>query len=252
MQNLVKSIAIVALSTSGVLLTSCKQDAGMPRATEAPVDQLQKQSYAIGQNMAKGLQQGEIEIDRAHFNAGFYDVFDDVQRMTDAEIGATLTTLSTEIAAKQKVKQEREQAEQAVAAEENLKLAEAFLAENATKEGVVTLDSGMQYKVLVAADGAKPLATDRVTVNYEGRLTDGTVFDSSYERNQPATFPLNGVISGWTEALQLMSPGAKWQLYIPPQLAYGERAVGDKIEPNSTLIFDVELLSIGESAAPQE
>lgn len=251
MQNLAKSIAIVALSTSGVLLTACKQDVGMPRATDVPADQLQKQSYAIGRNMAKGLQQSEIEIDQAYFNAGFYDVFDDVQRLTDEESAAVLAALSEDVRLKQQAKQEEQQAEQAQASIENLEKANEFLASNASEEGVVTLDSGMQYKVLVAADGAKPVATDQVTVNYEGRLTDGTVFDSSYERGKPATFPLNGVIKGWTEALQLMSPGAKWQLFIPPQLAYGERAVGDKIEANSALIFDVELLSIGESAAPE-
>ena len=119
----------------------------------------------------------------------------------------------------------------------------AYLASNAEREEVTVLESGLQYEVLTAAEGEKPSASDRVTTHYRGTLIDGTQFDSSYDRGQPATFPLNGVIAGWTEALQLMSPGAKWRLFIPPELAYGERAQGP-IPANSTLIFDVELLEI--------
>ena len=122
-------------------------------------------------------------------------------------------------------------------------MGEEFLASNGAREEVVTLPSGLQYEVLTDAEGPKPLATDQVTTHYKGTLIDGTVFDSSYDRGQPATFPLNGVIAGWTEALQLMSVGAKWRLVIPPQLAYGDRAQGP-IPGNSTLIFDVELLEI--------
>ena len=119
-----------------------------------------------------------------------------------------------------------------------------FLAENAKKEGVTTLDSGLQYEVLAEGNGPSPKATDQVTTHYHGQLIDGTVFDSSVERGQPATFPVNGVIKGWVEALQLMNVGSKWRLFVPHNLAYGDQAAGPTIKPFSTLIFDVELLSI--------
>jgi len=133
------------------------------------------------------------------------------------------------------------------AAAQNKKEGEAFLAENKKKEGVVTLASGLQYKVIKEGDGKSPKETDTVTVNYQGTFIDGTEFDSSYKRNQPATFQVNGVIPGWTEALQLMKAGSKWQLYIPAGLAYGEQGAGRVIGPNATLIFDVELLSIDDA-----
>ncbi len=120
----------------------------------------------------------------------------------------------------------------------------AFLSANKTKEGVVTLPSGLQYRIIKKGSGPSPKLTDKVTTHYRGTLIDGTEFDSSYSRNQPATFPVNGVIPGWTEALQLMHNGDKWQLFIPSKLAYGNRAVGDKIKLGSTLIFEIELLDI--------
>jgi FKBP-type peptidyl-prolyl cis-trans isomerase FklB len=124
----------------------------------------------------------------------------------------------------------------------------AFLAENAKKEGVIVTASGLQYKVLEPGDGPSPGVEDVATVHYRGTLIDGTQFDSSYDRGQPATFPVGGVIAGWTEALQLMKPGAKWQLFIPAELAYGERGAGQDIGPNSTLLFDVELISVEKVA----
>lgn len=127
---------------------------------------------------------------------------------------------------------------------QNLEEGKAFLAENAKKDSVVVLESGLQYKVLVAGNGATPELSDKVKCNYEGRLLDGTVFDSSYKRNQPATFPLQGVIKGWTEVLQLMKEGDKWQVYIPSELAYGVSGAGDNIGSNCTLIFDIELLEV--------
>jgi FKBP-type peptidyl-prolyl cis-trans isomerase FklB len=130
--------------------------------------------------------------------------------------------------------------------EKNKKEGEAFLAENKKKLGVVTLPSGLQYKVIREGDGQAPKETDTVTVHYLGTLLDGTEFDSSYKRNEPATFPVRGVIPGWQEALQLMKTGSKWQLFVPAGLAYAERGAGNIIEPNSTLIFEVELLSSGE------
>jgi FKBP-type peptidyl-prolyl cis-trans isomerase FklB len=129
-------------------------------------------------------------------------------------------------------------------AEANLKAGQDFLAANKSKEGVVALPSGLQYQVLTEGTGAKPGARDKVTCHYHGTLIDGTVFDSSVQRGQPATFPLDRVISGWTEGLQLMPTGSKWRFFIPPNLGYGDRQVSAQIGPNSTLIFDVELLSI--------
>ena len=126
----------------------------------------------------------------------------------------------------------------------NLEEGAAFLTENKAKEGVVTLPSGLQYEVITEGTGPKPAATDKVSVHYHGTLLDGTVFDSSIERGTPASFPVNGVIQGWQEALQLMPVGSKWKLFIPADLAYGERGAGGAIGPNATLIFDVELLSI--------
>jgi len=134
-----------------------------------------------------------------------------------------------------------------VLGEKNKKEGEAFLAENKKKEGVITLPSGLQYKVLTAGKGKKPTDTDTVTVQYRGTLINGTEFDSSYRRGQPATFPVRGVIPGWTEALKLMEPGAKWQIFVPPKLGYGERQFG-RIPPNSVLVFDMELLSIEDAA----
>ncbi len=131
-----------------------------------------------------------------------------------------------------------------LAGDANQKEGAAFLAANKTKEGVVTTSSGLQYKILKQGDGPKPTATDSVVCNYKGTLINGTEFDSSYKRGQPATFPVNGVIKGWTEALQLMPTGSKWQLFVPADLAYGARGAGQDIGPNATLIFEVELLSI--------
>ena len=128
--------------------------------------------------------------------------------------------------------------------EKNKADGEKFLAENAKKEGVKSLPSGLQYKEITPGKGKSPKATDTVTTHYKGTLIDGTEFDSSYKRGEPATFPVSGVISGWTEALQLMKEGAKWQLFIPPNLAYGEKGAGRDIGPNATLIFEVELISV--------
>jgi FKBP-type peptidyl-prolyl cis-trans isomerase FklB len=129
-------------------------------------------------------------------------------------------------------------------AEANKKAGEDFLTENQTKAGIIALPSGLQYEILTETEGAKPTATSAVTCHYEGRLLNGTIFDSSIKRNQPATFPLNRVIAGWTEGLQLMAEGSKYRFFIPPHLAYGDRQMGSDIPPNSTLIFDVELLNI--------
>jgi FKBP-type peptidyl-prolyl cis-trans isomerase FklB len=202
-----------------------------------------KQSYAIGLNVGKSLHRDDIDVDPKIVLQGLKDAMADGKvLLTDDQIKTVMTDLQNQ------VRQKQEEKRQAMA-ESNKKDGAAFLAANATKPGVVTLPSGLQYKVLTAGTGAKPTATDSVVCNYRGTLLDNTEFDSSYKRGQPATFPVTGVIKGWTEALQLMPVGSKWQLFIPADLAYGERAQGPG-GPNATLVFEVELLSIQPKTPP--
>jgi len=197
-----------------------------------------KVNYSIGYQIGSDFKRQGVEIDPGIVLKGVEDAMSGVEpQLSAVEMHTVMTHLQ------QKVKAEA-QHEQQGAASRNLARAESFLAENAGKEGVVTLPSGLQYKVIASGNGASPAATDKVTVHYRGTLIDGTEFDSSYSRKQPATFAVNRVIAGWTEALQLMHAGDKWQLFIPPALAYGERSVGNKIPVNSALIFEVELLSV--------
>jgi FKBP-type peptidyl-prolyl cis-trans isomerase FklB len=194
----------------------------------------EKVSYIIGRDMATNLKKQGIDIEAASFTQGLKDVLEGKpSTLSQTEVQQTMMQLQQEMSQKQ-----------GASAEENQKEGEAFLAENKNKEGVKTLPSGMQYQVLQEGSGKSPSASDQVTTHYHGTLIDGTVFDSSYDRNQPATFPVNGVIAGWTEALQLMKEGAKWRLFIPSNLAYGSQGAGDVIGPNATLIFDVELISV--------
>ena len=200
--------------------------------------QMEKVSYAIGVDIAKNFKQQGIEINVDSLTKGMRDgLAGGKLLMTDEELVATLTSYQAELNKK------RAEAMKA-AAEENQKAGQAFLEENKKKEGVVTLPSGLQYKILQAGNGPKPKPGDTVECNYRGTLINGKEFDSSYKRGQPASFPVTGVIRGWTEALQLMPVGSKWQLFIPAQLAYGMRGAGPDIGPNSTLIFEIELLSI--------
>ena len=201
----------------------------------------QKASYAIGMNLGGGLHRQNIDVDTEALVQGLKDTLSgNKTQLTDEEARAALMQLQGEMQAKM-------QAKQAAEGEANKKEGDAFLAANKTKEGVVTLPSGLQYKILTPGNGAKPTATDSVVCNYKGTLINGTEFDSSYKRGEPATFPVTGVIKGWTEALQLMPVGSKWQLFIPPDLAYGPRGTpGGPIGPDSTLIFEVELMSIKE------
>lgn len=229
---------VACTGTLLMTLAGCDGSVGEAQAAESEAAELgtdmQKASYSIGYSMAANVRRefGE-DIDLAAFQAGIADQLGGGDsQVSEAEANAALQAL---VAAKQAAAE--------VAASENISVGKDFLAENGQRDGVVTLPSGLQYEVLTEASGPTPESTDRVTTHYRGTLIDGTQFDSSYDRGQPATFPLDGVISGWTEALQLMSPGAKWRLYIPPELAYGERAQGP-IPANSTLIFDVELISI--------
>lgn len=204
----------------------------------------QKQSYAIGLNIGKNMQKDGVEIDSAAMLRGIKDaVAGGKVLMTDEEIKTTLTALSGELKKKQELK---------IAAESsaNKTAGDAFLAANKSKTGVVALPSGLQYKILKQGDGPKPTAADQVTCNYKGTLLNGKEFDSSYKRGEPATFGVGQVIKGWTEALQLMPVGSKWELYIPADLAYGSKQAGPDITPGSTLVFEVELLSIKPKVDP--
>jgi FKBP-type peptidyl-prolyl cis-trans isomerase FklB len=198
----------------------------------------EKFSYGIGTDLGRNLKRLGIEVDADLLLKGFNDALSGAKPlMSDEEIGTTLNALQQQI--------QRKQAQAAsIAGEENKKAGEAFLAQNKSKEGVVTLPSGLQYKILKAGDGKKPAASDTVECNYRGTLINGNEFDSSYKRGQPATFGVSQVIPGWQEALQLMSVGSKWQLFVPAELAYGERGAGREIGPNAALIFEVELLAI--------
>ena len=202
-----------------------------------------KFSYALGMNIGSGLganlKKQSVEFDPNLVSQGLKDSMAGAKtRLTDDEAKAVLTEVQNEI-------QKQQQEKMKEASEKNKTQGDAFLAANKSKEGVVALPSGLQYKILTAGTGPKPAATDSVVCNYRGTLINGTEFDSSYKRGQPATFGLSQVIKGWTEALQLMPVGSKWQLFIPSNLAYGERGEPrGGIEPNATLIFEVELLSI--------
>ena len=198
----------------------------------------EKQSYALGMNIGRGLTRQQVDVDPVVLARGLRDTLAGAKPLlTDDQAQAALTQLQTAVKTKEEAAAQK-------AGETNMKEGQDFLAENKTKDGVVTLPSGLQYKILTAGTGPKPTASDTVVCNYRGTFIDGTEFDSSYKRNQPATFPVNGVIKGWTEALQLMPVGSKWQLFIPSELAYGSRGAGGVIGPNKTLVFEVELLSI--------
>lgn len=200
----------------------------------------EKQSYAMGMNFGTGLHRQGITLDPALVARGMRDAMSGGKTaLTEDEARAALTQLRTDVNQRMQAKAQEEGAV-------NRKEGDAFLAANKGKEGVIALPDGLQYKVLTQGNGPKPTASDTVTVNYRGTLINGTEFDSSYKRGQPASFPVGGVIKGWTEALQLMPVGSKWQLFIPPDLAYGDRAPGGEIKAGDTLIFEVELLSIGE------
>jgi len=215
-----------------------------PLALKTPT---QKSSYAIGMNIGKNLKRDSVEVDPAILLRGLKDALaGNKLLLNDDEAKAALTELQAEVRTK-------EEAKAKAAAVENKKAGEAFLAANKAKEGVVTLPSGLQYKVIKEGNGPKPTAEDTVLCHYRGTLVDDTEFDSSYKRKEPLKIPVGGVIKGWTEAIQLMPVGSKWQLFIPSDLAYGERgAPGSPIGPNSTLVFEVELISIEPKAAPKE
>jgi len=200
-------------------------------------DSKDKVSYSIGLNIGLNLKKQNVSINPDTFVLGLKDALAGKPQMTDEQVKETMTAFEKEMIDKQKA-----------AGVKNGADGEKFLAENKKKEGVKATASGLQYKVVKEGTGAQPKETDTVIAHYRGTLIDGTEFDSSYKRGQPATFPVSGVIKGWTEALQMMKAGSKYQLFIPANLAYGERAVGPDIGPNSTLIFEVELLDVKPAA----
>jgi len=207
-------------------------------SASALVTQKDKDSYALGMKIAADLKAQGVDVNPALVARGIKDSLGGAKPLlTDDEAKAALTELSGEVRKKQDAARQQ-------LGEANMKEGTEFLAANKTKEGVVTLPSGLQYKILTAGTGAKPTVNDTVVCQYRGTLINGAEFDSSYKRGQPATFPVNRVIKGWTEALQLMPVGSKWQLFIPPDLAYGDRGAGGSIGPNATLVFEVELVSI--------
>ena len=226
--TIVKTILLTFLALTVSLSTAIAKE-------ELALDTEKKKiSYAVGRNIGESVLASGIDIDFDVFTASVKEAMVGAPgRLTEAEkmeVGAAI--------------QKQQQDHAAKVTGENKSIGQEFLGKNAKKDGVKVLPSGLQYKVVTAGTGKSPGSSDSVTVHYRGTLIDGTVFDSSIKRGQPATFPVNGVIKGWTEALQLMKEGAKWQLFIPSDLAYGERGAGANIGPHATLIFDVELIKI--------
>ncbi|HEX2960728.1 MAG TPA: FKBP-type peptidyl-prolyl cis-trans isomerase [Ignavibacteriales bacterium] len=230
----IRLMAILAILSVGI--AACQQKDLKKEDLKTSKD---KASYAIGLDIGKTFKRQSIEINEDALLQGVKDAIrkDSLYLLTDAEIQQTMMTFQKEMMEKQTAKMKE-------LGDKNKKEGDAFLAANKTKEGVKTTASGLQYKVITAGTGATPKATDKVKVNYRGTLVNGTEFDNSYKRGEPIVFTVGSVIKGWTEALQLMKVGDKWQIFIPSELAYGEQGAGQTIPPNSTLIFDVELLGI--------
>jgi FKBP-type peptidyl-prolyl cis-trans isomerase FklB len=223
MKNYTFSIVTIIIATITINLNMSAQKLN---------NEIDSVSYSLGVNIGENIKTQFPDIDIKNFEAAIKDVLDDSKEPTVSGADA------------QKKIQEYFSKQQAKASESVVEEGRKFLAANSKKENVITLKSGLQYEVIKSGEGAKPSLNDQVTTHYHGTLIDGTVFDSSVERGQPASFPVNGVIKGWTEALQLMNVGSKWRLFVPYDLAYGERGAGPQIGPFTTLIFEVELISI--------
>ncbi|WP_116367661.1 FKBP-type peptidyl-prolyl cis-trans isomerase [Parahaliea mediterranea] len=240
-----KKYALPLAVVAAIGLTACNEKAETPAAETAAAEiklesTQQRLSYGIAYGLGKRMSADAVPLDVDAFTAGLRDAMEGKEgRMTNEEIQA-------EMQAYQQRMQAEAEAAQAAQAEANASASAAFLEENGARDGVVTTESGLQYEVLEAGDGEKPGADDVVDVNYRGTLIDGTEFDSSYKRGESVQFGVGQVISGWTEALQLMPVGSKWKLYIPAELAYGAGGAGGMIGPNAALVFEVELLDIVE------
>lgn len=242
-----KKFALPLALVATVTLQACNQESA-PEADSGAAevvleDSTQRLSYGIAYGLGQRMAADGVPMDVPAFSAGLEDALEGAEpRMTEEEIQA-------EMMAYQERAMEEQQAQAAAAAAANQAAAEAFLAENAIREGVVVTESGLQYEVIEAGEGVSPGPEDTVEVHYRGTLVDGTEFDSSYERGETVSFGVSQVIAGWTEALQLMSPGAKWNLYIPADLAYGPGGAGNLIGPNAALVFEVELVDVTEAEA---
>lgn len=250
MKNLLTVAVLAAVMLAPVAAFAAEGDKAEAKPEPIKLDtDAQKVSYVIGSQIGTSIKSDGIEIDMDAFIRGLTDARAGRElALTQEEMQQAMTTFREQMMAKMQAARAEAGAK---ANEEGVK----FLAENAEKPGVKTTDSGLQYVVVEEGSGATPKATDVVRTHYRGTLIDGTEFDSSYARGEPAEFPVNGVIAGWTEALQLMQVGDKWKLFIPADLAYGERGAGQDIPPNATLIFDIELLEIVKDnsiAIPQQ
>ena len=234
---------LLAVAVASLALAACQKKEAAPAITKAEelTTDAQKFGYAIGVDLARSLQPVKDDVDIKALEAGLDTVFSGGTSVLD---DAAREQIKNSVAEKLQKKQLEERTAAATKSKEE---GDKFLAENAKKAGVKTTATGLQYEVLTEGKGDAPKATDTVTVHYKGTLLNGETFDSSYDRGQPVSFPLQNVIPGWTEGLQLMKPGAKYKFVIPANLAYGERGAGVKIGPNATLVFEVELLSIGEA-----
>ncbi|MBE9539352.1 MAG: FKBP-type peptidyl-prolyl cis-trans isomerase [Proteobacteria bacterium] len=237
---LISMVTLQACNEETAKTDTAKADAAVVLETTS-----QRLSYGIAYGMGSRMSQDSVPLDVNAFTAGLSDAMNGVEsRMTEEEIAAEMQAYQEKAVAEQ-------QAAQAVAGEAAIAAGAAFLAENAAKEGVVVTESGLQYEILEAGDGPLPSAEDTVEVHYRGTLMDGTEFDSSYSRNQTASFGVTQVIPGWVEALQMMPVGSKWKLVIPSELAYGAGGAGGSIGPNATLVFEVELISIADKVAAE-
>lgn len=239
-------VLAVGLAVGSLALQGCNEDAAKTKTAEADSAQVDlttldnRLSYAIGSNFATqyGRQASQFAFNEKAFLSGFSDTKDG----KEPQVSQEQMMLDFQKFQKKVAKAQQELHEKAL--QENKKTSEDFLAKNSEKDGVTVTESGLQYKVITAASGEKPKDGDQVQVHYTGTLVDGTEFDSSYKRGQPVTFGVNEVIVGWTEALKLMPVGSKWEVVIPPELAYGDAGAGDMIGPNAALIFEIELLAI--------
>lgn len=238
MKRLFLRFPLVMMVALVFLATGCGATGGQAEKRPQLKSVKDKVSYSIGLNIGTDFVAQGMEIDADLLALGIKDAVGRAEPLlSDEEMQEAIVAFQEEMLSRQEEMMSELSAE-------NLRAGQAFMAENADREGVISLPSGLQYRVVEQGEGVSPAVTDRVSVHYEGRLVDGTVFDSSLERGEPAVFPVAGVISGWTEALQLMSEGAKWEIFLPADLAYGERGAPPVIGPNAVLVFDVQLLKV--------